>query len=132
VLAAIPFYLSGHFADFVDAWFEAMSGLTTSGLSVIQDLDHLSYSMNLYRHLTHFAGGQGIVIVVLAVLASGSGAGMLYVAEGREDRILPNIVRTARFIFTVAAVYLVVRARSRCSPRCRSPEIGVARECGTR
>jgi trk system potassium uptake protein len=106
VLAAIPFYLSGHFADFVDAWFEAMSGLTTSGLSVIQDLDHFSYSMNLYRHLTHFAGGQGIVIVVLAVLASGSGAGMLYVAEGREDRILPNIVRTARFIFAVAAVYL--------------------------
>lgn len=108
VLAAIPFYLSGHFADFLDAWFEAMSGLTTSGLSVIQDLDHLSYSMNLYRHLTHFAGGQGIVIVVLAVLSSGSGAGMLYVAEGREERILPNIVRTARFIFTVAAVYLAV------------------------
>jgi trk system potassium uptake protein TrkH len=108
VLAAIPFYLSGHTADLVDAWFEAMSGLTTSGLSVIQDLDHLSYSMNLYRHLTHFAGGQGIVIVVLAVFASGSGAGMLYVAEGREDRILPNIVRTARFIFTVAAVYRAV------------------------
>ncbi len=107
-LAAIPFLLSGHTGNLLDAWFEAMSGLTTSGLSVIQDLDHLSYSMNLYRHLTHFAGGQGIVIVVLAVLASGSGAGMLYVAEGREDRILPNIVRTARFIFMVAAVYLVV------------------------
>ena len=108
VLAAIPLYLSGHFADFVDAWFEAMSGLTTSGLSVIADLDHLSISMNLYRHLTHFAGGQGIVIVVLAVFASSSRAGMLYVAEGREDRIVPNIVHTARFIFTVAAVYLVI------------------------
>ncbi|MFU8841012.1 MAG: TrkH family potassium uptake protein [Nitriliruptoraceae bacterium] len=108
LLAAIPFLLSGHSGNLLDAWFEAMSGLTTSGLSVIQDLDHLSYSMNLYRHLTHFAGGQGIVIVVLAVLAAGSGAGMLYVAEGREDRILPNIVRTARFIFMVAAVYLGV------------------------
>jgi trk system potassium uptake protein len=108
LLAAIPFLLSGHAGNLLDAWFEAMSGLTTSGLSVIQDLDHLSYSMNLYRHVTHFAGGQGIVIVVLAVLASGSGAGMLYVAEGREERILPNIVRTARFIFMVAAIYLAV------------------------
>ncbi|MBS3940248.1 MAG: TrkH family potassium uptake protein [Actinobacteria bacterium] len=106
VLAAIPLYLSGHFADFVDAWFESMSGLTTSGLSVIQDLDHLSYSMSFYKHLTHFAGGQGIVIVVLAVLAAGGGAGTLYVAEGREERIVPNVVRTARFIFVVAAAYL--------------------------
>ncbi|HSK24283.1 MAG TPA: potassium transporter TrkG [Egicoccus sp.] len=107
VLAAIPLFLSGHFADVVDAWFEAMSGLTTSGLSVIQDLDHVSYSMGLYRHITHFAGGQGIVIVVLAVLAAGGGAGTLYVAEGREERIVPNVVRTARFIFIIATAYLV-------------------------
>ncbi len=108
VLAAVPLFLSGHFADFLDAWFEAMSGLTTSGLSVIQDLDHLSYSMTFYRHLTHFAGGQGIVIVVLAVFASGGGGSTLYVAEGREDRIVPNIVRTARFIFYIASAYLVI------------------------
>lgn len=106
VLAAVPFFLSGHFADFVDAWFEAMSGLTTSGLSVVQDLDHLSYSMNLYRHLTHFAGGQGIVIVVLAVFAAGGGMAALYVAEGRDERIVPSVVRTARFIFLIASVYL--------------------------
>ena len=108
VLTAIPLFLSGHFADFVDAWFEAMSGLTTSGLSVIQDLDHVSYSMNFYRHVTHFAGGQGIVIVVLAVFAAGGGAGTLYVAEGREERIVPNVVRTARFIFIIATAYLVI------------------------
>jgi trk system potassium uptake protein len=108
VLAAVPFFLSGHVGSYLDAWFEAMSGLTTSGLSVVQDLDHLSYSMGLYRHLTHFAGGQGIVIVVLSLFAAGSGAGTLYVAEGRDERILPNIVRTSRFIFLVAGVYLVV------------------------
>jgi trk system potassium uptake protein len=75
---------------------------------VVQDLDHLSYSMGLYRHLTHFAGGQGIVIVVLSLFAAGGGIGTLYVAEGREERILPNVVRTSRFIFQVAGVYLVV------------------------
>jgi trk system potassium uptake protein len=108
VLAAVPLYLSGHVADLLDAWFEAMSGLTTSGLSVVQDLDHMSYSMSFYRHLTHFVGGQGVVIVVLAIMTAGGGAGTLYVAEGREERIVPNIIRTARFIFAIAGAYLIV------------------------
>lgn len=108
VLAAVPLFLSGHVSSFVDAWFEAMSGLTTSGLSVVQDLDHLSYSMSFYRHLTHFVGGQGVVIVILAIMTAGGGAGTMYVAEGREERIVPNIVRTARFIFIIASAYLVV------------------------
>jgi trk system potassium uptake protein len=108
VLAAVPFMLSGHFDTFLDAWFEAMSGLTTSGLAVVQDLDHLAYSMSLYRHLTHFVGGQGIVIVVLALFASGTGIGTLYTAEGRDERVLPNVIRTSRFIFRVATVYLAI------------------------
>jgi trk system potassium uptake protein len=108
LLAAVPLYLSGHVGSFLDAWFEAMSGLTTSGLSVVQDLDHLSYSLGFYRHLTHFAGGQGIVIVALSLFAAGGGIGTLYAAEGRDERILPNVVRTSRFIFQVAGVYLVV------------------------
>lgn len=108
VLAAVPFVLSGHVGSFLDGWFEAMSGLTTSGLTLVQDLDHLSHAMNLYRHLTHFAGGQGIVIVVLVLFASGAGSSTLYASEGREERIVPNIVRTSRFIFTIAAGYLVV------------------------
>ena len=103
---AIPLHLSGHYGTLLDAVFEAMSGLTTTGLSMTQDVDHLSYAMNVYRHLTHVAGGQGIVIVVLSMLAAGgSRVGTLYVSEARDERILPNFIRTARFIFTVAAVY---------------------------
>lgn len=107
-VVAVPLYLSGHYGSFVDAFFDALSGLTTSGLALIQDLDHLSVPMNLLRHLTHFAGGQGIVVVVLTMLAtSGARVGTLYLGEGRDDRILPNIVRTARFIFLVAGGYLL-------------------------
>lgn len=106
LLLAVPFHLSGHYGSLLDAIFEAMSGLTTSGLSLTQDLDHLSYAMNFYRHLTHFAGGQGIVIVVLSLFAAGGArVGTLYVSEARDERILPNFIRTARFIYTVAAVY---------------------------
>lgn len=109
LLLALPFYLSGHFASFLDAYFDAMSGLTTSGLSLLQDLDHLSQSMNFLRHLSHFAGGQGIIIVVLTVFSSGAGQiGTLFVGEGRDERVVPNVIRTARFIYLIAATWLVV------------------------
>ncbi|MFA9429795.1 TrkH family potassium uptake protein [Egicoccus sp. AB-alg2] len=109
VFAAVPFHLSGHYEDWLSAVFESMSALTTTGLSVISDLDHTTLSMDFYRHLLHFAGGQGIIIVVLSLFAAGGGRiGTLYVAEARDERILPNFIRTARFIFRVAATFLVV------------------------
>ena len=108
VVLALPIHLSGHTGRFLDAWFEAMSGLTATGLTLVQDVDHLAYSINLHRHLMMLLGGTGVVIVVLALLSAGGGVGALYRAEGREDRILPNVVRTARFIFVVAGVYLVL------------------------
>jgi trk system potassium uptake protein len=109
LFAAIPLHLSGRYSDLLAALFEAMSGLTTTGLSVIHDLDHTSVSMDLYRHLLHFAGGQGIIIVVLSLFAAGGGRiGTLYMSEARDERILPNFIRTSRFIYRVAATYLVV------------------------
>ncbi|GGI08937.1 TrkH family potassium uptake protein [Egicoccus halophilus] len=109
IFAAVPFHLSGHYEDWLSAVFEGMSALTTTGLSVVSDLDHTTLSMDFYRHLLHFAGGQGIIIVVLSLFAAGGGRiGTLYVAEARDERILPNFIRTARFIFRVAATFLVV------------------------
>jgi trk system potassium uptake protein TrkH len=109
MFAAIPLFLSGHFSDPLSALFEAMSALTTTGMSVIHDLDHTTVAMDTYRHLLQFAGGQGIVIVVLSLFAAGGARiGTLYVSEARDERILPNFIRTARFIFAVAGTFLVV------------------------
>jgi trk system potassium uptake protein len=109
VFAAIPMYLTGRFGDPLDALFEAMSALTTTGMSVIHDLDHTPLSEDLYRHLLQFAGGQGIVIVVLSLFAAGGARiATLYSAEARDERILPNFIRTARFIFAVAGAFLLV------------------------
>jgi trk system potassium uptake protein len=108
-IAAIPLYLSGHAPRYVDALFEALSGLTTSGLSVVQDLDHLAYSMNLWRHILQFVGGQGIVVAMLTLFAGAAGqAGSMYVGEARDERILPNVIRTAGFIWRVALAFLVM------------------------
>lgn len=109
LLGAVPLYLSQHFNSFLDAFFEAMSGLTTTGLSLVQDLSHMSYGHNLWRHLTGFIGGQGVVVVVLSVFVHGAaGAYKLYVGEGREERLLPNVRQTARFIWSVSLIYLII------------------------
>ncbi|MFH1457672.1 MAG: TrkH family potassium uptake protein [Candidatus Omnitrophota bacterium] len=108
-LGAIPLYLSGHWNSYLDACFDAMSGFATTGLTLIQDLDHLSYTHNIWRHLMMFIGGQGIVIVALSLFIKGySGAFRMYVGEARDERILPNVIYTARFIWLVSIVYLVL------------------------
>jgi trk system potassium uptake protein TrkH len=106
-VGSIPFYLSGHFGSPVDAMFDAMSGLTTTGLALVQDLDHLAPSLNFWRHLLHFLGGQGIIIAALSLFAGGGGL-TLYYGEARDERILPSVTSTARFIWAVAAVHLAV------------------------
>jgi len=106
-VGAIPLFLSGHYDSFLDSYFDAMSGFATAGLSVMADLDHVADCVNLWRHMTHFLGGQGLVLLVLSLFASGGGSVGMYVGEAREDKILPNVVRTARFIWRVSLVYFL-------------------------
>lgn len=109
ILGAVPLYLSGHYKLFLDACFETMSGFTTTGLTLVQDLDHLSYAHNLWRHLGPFIGGQGIAIIALSFLIKGtSGAFKMYVGEGRDERLLPNVTNTARFIWLISIIYLII------------------------
>lgn len=109
ILGAIPLYLSGHFASFLNASFDSMSGFATTGLALVQDMDHLSYGHNLWRHLTMFIGGQGIVVVTITLMTGGaSGIYGMYIGEAREEKILPNLIQTARFIWLVSFIYLGV------------------------
>jgi len=108
-LGAIPLYLSGHWKSYLDACFDAMSGFATTGLALVQNLDHLSYAHNLWRHLIMFIGGQGIIIVALSFFVRGlSGAFKMYVGEARDERILPNVIDTSRFIWLVSITYLIL------------------------
>jgi len=107
LLGALPLYLSAHWKSFLDAWFEAMSGFATTGLILVTDLDHLSFSHNMWRHLMMFVGGQGIILAALSILAKGRGSAFgFYLSEGRQEKILPNVIDTARFIWKVSFVYL--------------------------
>lgn len=109
ILGAIPLYLSGHWASYLDACFDSMSGFATTGLILVQDLDHLSRTHNFWRHLIMFIGGQGIAIVALSFFIRGfSGAFKMYIGEARDEKILPNVIHTARFIWLVSIVYFVL------------------------
>ena len=107
-VAAVPFYLSGHYQGYLDAYFEALSGLTTSGLTMVQDLDHLPMSMVFYRHLLELAGALTIIVVGLTVLTAVTAtASSLAPSDVRDERILPNPDRIWRQIGKAAGAILV-------------------------
>jgi trk system potassium uptake protein TrkH len=108
IFSALPLYLSGHYANFLDACFESMSGLATTGLTLVHDLDHMAYGINFWRHFIMFLGGQGIVVLVITYFMAGtSTATQMYTGEGRES-IMPNVIESSRFIWKVSMVYLAV------------------------
>ncbi len=59
VVGAIPHWLSGHYGSYLDAMFDLMSGYTTTGLILIQDLDHVSHALNMWRHLLTYRRRAG-------------------------------------------------------------------------
>jgi len=106
-LGALPHFLSGHAGSYLDTLFDVMSGYTTTGLYLLQDLDHVSMGLNMWRHLLTYAGGQGIVVIALTFLFKGTaGAYKVYVGEGKDERLLPNVIHTARAIWLVSLTWL--------------------------
>ena len=74
-IAAIPLFYSGHYDSYLDALFDGVSGLTTTGASIICDLDHLSYADNMFRFMMHLSGGLGLIVVALSLGIFGKGGG---------------------------------------------------------
>lgn len=106
-LAAVPYWLSGHWLSYLDATFDVMSGFTTTGLALVQDLDHIPDGINMWRHVLSYLGGQGIIVLALIFLAKYStGAFTLYVGEAKDVRLLPNVINTAKAIWIISLVYL--------------------------
>lgn len=108
ILCAIPYRLSGHTKSFLDAAFDVMSGFTTTGLVLLQDLDHLSNGLNMWRHILTYLGGQGMVVLALTLLLKETGgAYKMYVGEGKDIELVPNVKGTARQIWKISIIYLL-------------------------
>ena len=78
VVGSLPFIISGEIPNFFDAFFETVSGFTTTGASVLEDVERLSRAIMFWRVLTHWIGGMGVLVFILAVLPH-AGAGLMYV-----------------------------------------------------
>ena len=113
--AAIPLMIALPGLSFTDAYFEAVSGLTTTGATVLTGLDTLQPSINLWRHAMHWFGGIGIIVLAVAVLPLlGVGGMALYRAEApgsvKDEKLTPRITETAKALwftymgFTVVAI----------------------------
>ncbi len=111
-IGALPYYFAGELS-YLNAYFEAMSGFTTTGFSMYSNLDAVSFTMNFWRAFTQWIGGLGIIFLLLALLRStGADVMRLYLAEGREERLRPSIKHSTRIIvyiylfFTAIAISL--------------------------
>ncbi len=108
IIDAIPGYLSGHYLSFLDAVFDVMSGFTTTGLVLIQRMYDLSIGMNMWRALITFVGGQGMIVLSLSFIIGMRGGYMMYVGEGKSEKLLPSVTKTARAIWDISLIYLAV------------------------
>jgi len=67
-VGAVPFYISGSIPNYIDAFFETVSGFTTTGASILPDVEVLSKGMHFWRSFTHWLGGMGVLVLVMAVV----------------------------------------------------------------
>lgn len=102
--ATVPLLIALPDLSFTDAYFEAVSGLTTTGATVLTGLDSLPPSINLWRHALHWYGGLGIIVLAVAILPLlGVGGMALYRAETpgpiKDEKLTPRITETAKILW---------------------------------
>lgn len=117
-LGALPFMTSGSIPNLTDAFFETMSGFTTTGATILTDIEALPKSLLVWRNMTQWLGGMGVIALAVAVLPFlGLGGVQLFRAEvpgPTKDKISPRISETAKILwgvyllFTLAEILLLI------------------------
>ncbi|WP_129595894.1 TrkH family potassium uptake protein [Anaerophilus nitritogenes] len=104
IFCAMPFIISGKL-NFTQAVFEAVSGLTTTGLSVV-DVTKTSHIFLMWRSIMQFIGGAGLAVIMLSAIIGPHGLG-LYNAEARSDKLLPNVAKSTKLIMIIYTGYIL-------------------------
>lgn len=108
LIGTLPFYLSGEITRFVDAFFETVSGFTTTGASILNDVESLSKGMLFWRGFTHWIGGMGVLIFVLAFLPQSEGQDV-YIMKAElpgpvVGKLVSKVKMNARILYAIYAV----------------------------
>ncbi len=105
IYGALPFYFDGSAGSFINCVFESMSGFSTTGATILTDIDIVPKGILFWRSMTHWLGGMGIVLLTIAILPMlGVSSGQLYNAEvpgPTKERISPKIKDTAKILWMI-------------------------------
>lgn len=105
LLLMTPYLIKGEF-NFTEAFFESVSGLSTTGFTLL-DTNSLSHLFIFYRTLTYLVGGVGLILIFTSALNDSFGA-KLYMAEGHNDRLASNLLRSSRLFISMYLGYIFV------------------------
>ncbi len=105
IVGALPFVLTGEIPSFTDALFETISGFTTTGASILLDVEALSYTSIFWRSFTHWIGGMGVLVFLMAIVPLSGGSNIhLMKAESpgpSVGKLVPKMRQTARLLYLI-------------------------------
>ena len=105
IFGAMPMFISGEIPSYIDALFETVSGFTTTGASILSDVESLSHASLLWRSFTHWIGGMGVLVFLLAIIPMTGGSHMnLMKAESpgpSVGKLVPKVKHTARILYLI-------------------------------
>lgn len=113
VIGALPFFASGAIPSLVDSIFESISGFTTTGATILNDVEALPKGLLYWRSFTHWLGGMGVLVFLLAVVPMGKGKNsLLHVMRAEStgpqvDKLVPKLQSSAKILY---AIYIVMTA----------------------
>ena len=112
LFGSFPYLLSGSIPNFTDAFFETISGFTTTGSSILNDIEALPHGILFWRSISQWLGGMGIIVLSLAILpVFGIGGMQLFIAEvpgPTPDKISPRITQTAKTLWGIYMLFTIV------------------------
>ncbi len=111
LIGALPFMISKEIPSFADAFFETVSGFTTTGASILTDVEACSHAVLFWRSFTHWVGGMGVLVFIMAIFPSESGRSIHIMRAEMPGpivgKLLPRLKETARILYLI---YMVLTA----------------------
>ena len=113
LFGALPFVIGGSIPSYIDALFETASGFTTTGATILSDIEALPYGILFWRSFTHWIGGMGVLVFMLAIMPSEGGQSMYLlraeVAGPTKDKLVPKLKQSAMILYGIYVVMTVVQ-----------------------
>lgn len=110
-IGAVPFVLSGDIPSYIDAFFEIVSGFTTTGASILANVEALSHGALFWRSFSHWIGGMGVIVLMMAITPNGEGRSIHIIRAEmpgpKVDKIVPKVKETAKILYLI---YIVLTA----------------------